>query len=108
MSPSVWSADESWTNGIRPRCLPSGSFIDLKITNRHLRKRGVERLLEPTLLCKDQTMGCYYDPAPAPACDRIDPSEPRHMITLSDYPDVIAAYQHDSPAINFADGPNRL
>jgi hypothetical protein len=79
-----------------------------EITNRHLRKRGVERLLEPTLLCKDQAVGCYYDPAPAPACDRIDPSEPRHMIILSDCPDVNAAYQHDSPAINFADGPNRL
>jgi hypothetical protein len=30
------------------------------------------------------------------------------MITLSDCLDVIAAYQHDSPAKNFADGPNQL
>jgi hypothetical protein len=36
----VSSADKSWTNGIRPKCLPSGLFIDLTITNRYLRKRG--------------------------------------------------------------------
>jgi hypothetical protein len=34
MSPSVWYADKSWPNGIQPRRLPSGSYIDLKITNR--------------------------------------------------------------------------
>jgi predicted Zn finger-like uncharacterized protein len=30
---------DKW-DSIRPRCRPSSSFIDLKITNRCLRKRG--------------------------------------------------------------------